>query len=95
MTKTLMDRRLGATRGELLRRFLADMRAAETLAEVPLFQESYSETELRDEIVVDLGSGLGIRLKSNPLKPPMRSNSCIDWDRIERVMFLRIDSLNA
>ena len=95
MTKTLMDRRMGPAQGELLRRFLADIRAAESLAEVPLFHNSYSQTELRDEIVVELGAGLRIRLKCNSLKPPAQADNRIDWERLERVMFLRIDSLDA
>ena len=86
-----MDRRMGAERGGLLRRFLADIRAAERLAEVPLFQNSYSEAEVESEIVVDLGAEMRLRLKSNTLHPPLRTAGGIDWERLERVMILWIE----
>ena len=36
-----------------------------------------------------------LRLKSNTLHPPLRTAGGIDWERLERVMILWIELLDA
>lgn len=86
-----MDRRIGPERAGLLCRFLAEIRASDSLAECPFFRNGHSDAEHRKEIVIDLGLELRLRLRCNTLQPPLRADGGIDWKRLERVMIFRIE----
>ncbi|MGF7212612.1 hypothetical protein GGE65_007247 [Skermanella aerolata] len=91
LSVTEIDERYGAESGALLRRWLADIRAAECLSDVPLLSLSWIPSNLSGEVVVDVGAGLKVVLKANHQKPPKFANGEIDWSRVDRVLIHRIE----
>jgi len=86
-----MDEQYGAEGGELLRRVLADMRAAGCLGDVPLLALSVVPARLGGEVKYDVGVGLTLVLKANHQKPPKLRGGGIDWPLVDRILIERIE----
>lgn len=86
-----MDERYGAEGGALLRRCLADMRAAECLGDVPLLTLLPMLGSFGDEVAVDVGAGLKVVFKANHKKPPKLAGGKIDWSGVARILIQRIE----
>lgn len=90
LSATAMDQRYGAEGGELLRRWLADIRAAECLGDVPLLAPSLTFRRFSDEVLVDLAGALKVIFKANHQKPPKRMDGEIEWSSVDRILIQRI-----
>lgn len=85
-----MDERYGAEGGASLRAFIADMRAAGCLGEMPLLSLDPVPASIGGEVVVNLGAGLKVVLKANHQKPPKLRGGGIDWPHVDRILIQRI-----
>lgn len=86
-----MDERYGPERAALLRRCLADLRAAATLGEVPLLAREAGGDTFGSEVSLGLGKGVRISVRAGHKKPPRLPGGAIDWSRVERVLIERVD----
>ena len=86
-----MDERYGPERAALLRRCLADLRAAATLTEVPLLATEAAANTFGIEVSLGLGKGVSISVSAGHKKPPRLPCGAIDWSRVERVVIQRVD----
>lgn len=89
-----MDERYGPERAALLRRCLADLRAAATPGEVPLFATEAGANTFGSVVSLDLGKGVSIKVSAGHKKPPRLPGGAIDWPRVERVLIERVDLLD-
>lgn len=88
----IMDQRFGAEGAAVLRRCIADIRAAESVGDVPLLNLSPSPAKLGHEAQIALDNGLVILVRANHQKPPKKRNGEIDWLRVGRILIQRIES---
>lgn len=86
-----MDERFGPERAALLRRCLADLRAAATLGEVPLIETEAGGDAFGSEVSLGLGKGVSISVSAGHKTPPRVAGGAIDWPRVERVLIERVD----
>jgi len=86
-----MDDRYGPERAALLRRCLADLRAAATLGEVPLLATEADVNSLGSDVSFGLGKGVSISVSAGHKKPPRLPGGAIDWPQVERVVIERVD----
>lgn len=90
-----MDERYGAEAGNLLRGRLADIRAADSLGDVPLLALSPLRDNMSDEAAVSVGAGLTITIKANHQKPLRVANGGTDWPRVGRILIQRIEQAHG
>lgn len=86
-----MDERFGPERATLLRRCLADLRAAATLGEVPLLATKAGDDSFGSEVSLGIGKGVSISVSAGHKTPPRLPGGAIDWPRVERVLIERVD----
>ena len=86
-----MDERYGPERAALLRRCLADLRAAATLGEVPLVAKEPASGSFGSQMSLGLGKGVRILVSAGHKKPPSLPGGAIDWPRVERILIERVD----
>ena len=86
-----MDERYGPERAALLRRCLADLRAASTLGEAPLLAMEAGRDSFGGEVSLGLGRGVNISVSAGHKKPPRLHDGAIDWPRVERLLIERVD----
>lgn len=86
-----MDKQYGPEGAALLRRCLADLRAAATLGEVPLLAADESPDTFGSEVSLALGKGVSILVSAGHKKPPRLPGGTIDWPQVERVIIERVD----
>ena len=86
-----MDERYGPERAALLRRCLADLRAAATLGEVPLLATEVGGNSCGSDVLLRLGKGISISVSAGHKTPPRLTDGAIDWPRVERVLIERVD----
>ena len=84
---------LGAPIAELLKRRLADLRAARSIKDLVAGQPRIGADG--QYMVVDLCDGHRIVFKANHTNCPMTNANEVDWPRISRIKILRIESANA
>lgn len=94
LNEKAMDERFGAQAGALLRRWLADIRAAECLGDVPLLRLS-AGVNRPGETTMKLGSGLFMVVKANHQRPPRLEGGDIEWISVDRILIQRIDREHA
>ncbi len=90
-----MNERFGPERAELLRERFADMRAAETLSDVPLARIVEPAAILERDVTLDLGTGVQLILRPGSLEPPVRADGAVDWEGLDRVIIQRIEVSHA
>lgn len=81
-------RELGTVVAAMLRARLADLRAANTVADVPIVARPTSASTREGEI--DLGDGFKMIICANHPVPPVRQSRVINWSQISRIKILRI-----
>lgn len=86
-----MEEQYGAEGGALLRRFLADIHAAECLGDVPLLVMPSTLAGVSTEAAFDAGAGLTVVLKANHRRPPKLANGELDWSKVNRILIQRIE----
>ena len=87
----VMDERYGPERAALLRRCLADLRAAATFGEVPLLATEAGGNSLGSDILLSLGKGISILVSAGHKTPPRLPGGAINWPRVERVLIERVE----
>lgn len=90
-----MNERFGPERAELLRERFADMRAAETLSDVPLARIVEPAAILERDVTLDLGTGVQLILRPGSLEPPVRAGGAVHWEGLDRVIIQRIEVSHA
>jgi hypothetical protein len=95
LSATAMDERYGVEQGALLRRCLADMRAAECFRDVPLLDLSPVSGRLYAEGVVRVAPDLKIVLKANHRKLPQLECGEVDWCSVDRVVIQKIEQIHG
>jgi hypothetical protein len=91
LSKESMDKRYGAEGGALLRRRLADIRAAECLGEVPLLTMSPVCNSPDGEVAIVVGAGLILVVRANHQSAPKLKGGGVDWARVDRILIQRIE----
>jgi hypothetical protein len=83
-------RELGATVAKNLRARLADLTAADTIADLPFQPLPLDGKSL--ELAMTLGNGYKLILAPNHAATPVLHNDALDWSRVTRIKLLRIES---
>ena len=78
-----------------LRARLADLRAADSVADVPFTYISNSSNDAQGIITVDLDGGQSFDLAANHRTIPKLSDGTVDWTRVTRVKILRVGVANV
>jgi hypothetical protein len=76
---------LGTYAADLLRRRLADLRAASCLIDLPLSTRLHADVEENYMLVLPVTEGLRLRFTANHVKNPRLPNGEIDWGRVSRI----------
>jgi hypothetical protein len=90
LSKDKIDKRYGAERGAMLRRLLADMRAAECLGDVPLCEVSDKGDREEGDATISVGKGLMLIVTANHRNPPRTKTGSIDWFNVGRILVEQI-----
>ncbi len=85
-------RDLGIKMAELLKRRLADLRAATSVKDLVAGRPRELEGARRRHIAVDLCVGSRMVFCANHNTIPMLGSGGVDWSRVSRVKILRIES---
>jgi proteic killer suppression protein len=85
------ERKLGKAAAAALRRRLSDLRAAETINDVPIGKPT--PMPIKGELGVDLGDHMLV-FRANHDPVPVTSKKETDWSRVTRIQFLRIEPMN-
>jgi hypothetical protein len=83
-----LDETFGAVGGGVLRRFLADLRAADCFSEVPLLALSPLSG---NEAVLDVGAGITMVIRANHQKLPLTADGKVNWPVVDRLLIQNID----
>jgi hypothetical protein len=74
----------------MLRRLLADMRAAECLGDVPLCEVTAKWDRNDGDATISVGNGLMLVVKANHRNPPRTKTGSIDWFNVGRILIEQI-----
>lgn len=85
---------LGLRVSELLKRRLADLRAATSIKDLVAGQPRILDEANRQNMVINLSDGYGIVYCANHIKNPMTETGGIDWAKVSRIKILRIGKIN-
>lgn len=86
-----LDDKFGAEGGALLRRVLADLRAADCFSGVPLLNLSPLSGRVENEAAIDVGTGIRIAIQANHRRPPLTADGKINWAVLDRILIQHID----
>lgn len=89
-----MDERYGAETGAALRRCLADLRAAETLADVPLLKMA-PHVGPKERLRIAIAGRFSLQVGANRRHPPTNAAGTVDWPKVDRVLLDRIIESDA
>jgi len=95
LTANAMDERYGDEDGMELRRWLADMSAAERLTDVPLLTLSSVYRNCGGKVAVNVGVSLVVVFMANHQKPPKLADGAIDWSNIDRILVCQIEQTHG
>lgn len=84
---------LGPVVAGILKRRLADIRAASTLTGIPAGHLRFA-VEGGGRAIIDLGDGYTIELEANHRRNPTREGGDIEWGSVSRVKVMRIGPNN-
>jgi hypothetical protein len=79
-------RDLGIPVAARLRARVADLRAADTISDVPVATQPASDSTVE----IDLGDGFKMLVGANHPVPPVLKSGATDWSQIRRIKILRI-----
>jgi hypothetical protein len=83
---------LGEKAADQLRRRLADLRAATSIADLVAIQPRFPDGETA---TLELCDGCEIVFRSNHLDAPKRKSGKLDWSRVTRIKIMNVKSENA
>jgi len=86
---SVADAHLGAETGEVFRARLADMRAAETVEDLPVGQPSI-EGEMGQDLRLSLGGRAHLIVRANHTHLPLDSVQRIDWTRVAYIRVIEV-----
>jgi len=86
---------LGAEVGEMLKRRLADLRAAGSIRDVVLGNVKEVPGSRGEGMSIDLCDGYRIVVRANHTRNPQLANGEIDWSAVSRIKLMRIDRLDG
>jgi hypothetical protein len=87
-------RELGADCANVLKRRLADLRAAANASELVAGNPRPGRRS-KDELMLDLAAGCAVILAVNHVTVPRLDSGAIDWSNVSRVKLLRIEKHNG
>ena len=87
-------RELGVDLASILKRRLADLRAASNATDL-VAGTPRPALHSKDELMLDLADGLTVFLAANHAAIPRLRSGDIDWSRVSRVKLLRIEKHNG
>jgi hypothetical protein len=87
-------RALGANRASILRRRLADLRAARSVSDL-VVGDPRQTTGSKDNLEVEVGAGARLVLCANHSVIPRLESGNVDWSIVSRIKLLRIESDNG
>ncbi|NOG73667.1 hypothetical protein [Roseicella sp. DB1501] len=90
-----MVEQYGAASAATLKGRLADIRAAESLCDVPLVTLLLLTNGIADGATLDLGSNLRLVVKANHKRPPTLADGSIDWPSVQRILIQRVEKIDA
>jgi hypothetical protein len=89
-TKSIAERKLGAKAAARLRRRLADLRAAESAAEIVAIGLVQLPQPPSTQFYFDLGGAMLV-VEVNHQKEPTADSGGIDWARVTRVKVMKVE----
>ena len=93
-SETNAQSELGPTVAEVLKRRLADLRAANSINDLVVGRPRLSDDENDQHLIIDLVSGCSMVLGANHPSNPLTATGRLNWAMISRVKLLRIESNN-
>lgn len=72
---------------------IADLRAASSALDLPFATSRPGTAADCEHVVVQLAAGYSLVLASNHRRTPLKDDDSVAWERVSRVMVLRIDSV--
>lgn len=87
--QSVATKELGSDIAEALKRRLADVRAANTVPELPTGNPRIVHHS-QERLTMDLGGGYVISLEANHRRNPIREGDEIDWTRVSRLRVVSI-----
>jgi hypothetical protein len=91
LSASALDENFGAEGGATLRRFLADLRAADCFSDVPLLVLSPSSEGLANQAAIDVGVGIRMTVRTNHQRSPLTPDGKIDWPVLDRILIQQIN----
>lgn len=74
---------------------LADLRAASHPLELPVSVSQHGTDGANAHLVIVLGSEYSLVVAPNHRRPPLREDGSVAWERVSRVIIIRIDKKSA
>ncbi len=90
--ETSAQRKLGLDTAAVLRRRLADLRAATSVYDLKVGRLRELGGVCPRLIVMDLGGSAHLVFSANHNTNPLLASGCIDWERVSRVKILQIET---
>lgn len=91
LSDSALDEKFGAEGGAVLRRFLADVRAADCFSGVPLLVLSSSSEGVENEATIDVGADVEMTIRANHRRLPLTAHGKINWPVLDRILIQHID----
>lgn len=88
-------REFGNKVAEGLKRRLADLRAADSMADVAAGNAREVTADAGPVMVIDLCDGYAIIFHANHLKNPLNDSGAVDWSCVSRIKVLRVEKSHA
>lgn len=85
---------LGATRAGILKRRLADLRAAVSVSDL-VVGNPREAADSNDNLEIDVGAGARLVFCTNHAVTPRLASGNVDWANVSRVRLLRIERDNG
>jgi hypothetical protein len=94
-TEAESTRALGTKVSEMLRRRLADLRAATSIEDIVVGRLRPERGADAGNMQLDLCDGYGISFCANHVENPMTGDDEIDWSRVSRIKILNVGTGNG
>jgi len=92
--EAIAERMLGIKVADKLKRRLADLRAATTVADIVAGKPQVLFGKYKHQIAVELCDGYSLVFCANHNTNPILESDKIDWSRVSRIQILRIENQN-
>jgi len=89
------EKEYGFAVAKQLRARLADLRAVDTVLELPVGRPRERPAKPHNVYVVDVAKSYRLVLRANHNKIPVTKTGKVDWSEVSRVMIIRIEDSHA